>query len=231
MSSSSSASGALADKQPSDEEVVPRILEGDVASFEVIMRRYNQRLFRVVRSILSCEQDVEDVLQETYARAFEHLGQFAGRAKFSTWLTKIAVHAAMAHRRRLSRWRLVENKNLEVKAAIHAHDTALAEQQASNQELRELLIQAIDGLPSDLRSVFVLRDVEGASTHDCAACLDLSEANVKVRLHRARAMLRERIDAEIGEEVRQLFEFGRQRCHRLVQAVLATLTGNSTVNS
>jgi RNA polymerase sigma-70 factor (ECF subfamily) len=207
-----------------DEELVARILSGDSASFESIMRRYNQRLFRVVRSIVGDDDETEDVLQETYVRAFEHLEQFAGRARFSTWLTKIAVHDALARRRRRGRSQAVDFGDPENMSMVPRHNAPSAEQQASNQELRALLTAAVDALPDDLRTVFAMRMIEELDTAETAHCLEITEANVKVRLHRARALLQRRIDRQWGADVREIYEFGGARCDRIVRAVLARIT-------
>ncbi len=209
----------------SDEAIVGRVLDGDFASFELIMRRYNQRLFRIARSIVSDDNESEDVLQETYVRAFEHLDQFAGRARFSTWLTKIAIHEALARRRKLARSPAVDWSAPENVRMVPLTPRPSAEQEASLKELNLLLTRAVDELPEDLRTVFAMRLIEGLDTSETASCLDLTEANVKVRLHRARAVLRERIDAQIGVEARQLYQFGGARCDRIVKAVLARIAG------
>lgn len=205
-----------------DEDIVARVLDGDLASFEQIMRRYNQRLFRVARSIVGDDNETEDVLQETYVSAFEHLAQFAGRAKFSTWLTRIAVNAAIARRLRRSRMRAVDFNDPENTFMVPRTE-ASAEQQASVRELGKVLTNAVDALPEDLRVVFALRMIQGLDTHESAGCLQLTESNVKVRLHRARTILRDHIDEQIGVEVRQLYEFGGERCDRIVRTVLARL--------
>ncbi len=207
----------------SDGEAVHRVLNGDAASFELLMRRYNQRVFRVVRSIVTDDAEAEDVVQEAYVRAFENLQQFAGRATFSTWLTKIAVYEAMARQRRRKFVQFVDlsdpkNANLEP-----LMENQQAEQSASVNELRAVLAKAIDGLPDELRTVFTMRVVEEVDTAETAACLDLSEANVKVRLHRARSLLRHRIDEQIGAGVRKVYQFDGDRCNRIVEAVLARL--------
>jgi RNA polymerase sigma-70 factor, ECF subfamily len=207
-----------------DEEIVSRVLAGDRASFELIMRRYNQRLFRVVRGILRNDDETEDVLQDTYVRAFEHLSQFSGRAKFSTWLTRIAVHESLA---RLKRGRRLQTMDFDAPENMHMvphHNAPSAEHQTSNKELGALLSKAVDELPLDLRMVFALRMIEGLDTTESADCLELSESNVKIRLYRARAQLRKRIDAQIGTEVRSLYEFGGSRCDRIVQAVFKRLS-------
>ena len=216
--------GQLAPAFLLDEDIVSRVLAGDLASFELIMRRYNQRLFRIVRSILGDDDETEDVLQEAYVRAYEHLEQFAGRAKFSTWLTKIAVHEALARRRRRGRAKVVDFDDPENTRMVPLTASPSAEQEASTKELATLLTKAVDELPDDLRIVFAMRMIEGLDTSESASCLDLTEANVKVRLHRARAVLRDRIDAQLGTEVRQLYEFGGKRCDRIVRAVLVRLS-------
>jgi RNA polymerase sigma-70 factor (ECF subfamily) len=206
-----------------DEEIVDRVLEGDLSSFELIMRRYNQRLFRIARSIVGEDNETEDVLQQTYVSAFEHLPQFAGRARFSTWLTRIAIHEALARRMRRSRMQVVDFLDPENTRMAPRTTEPSPEQHASAKELGNLLTKAVDALPEDLRLVFALRMIEGLDTSESASCLQLTEANVKVRLHRARAMLRDHIDDQIGVEARQLYEFGGQRCDRIVRAVLARL--------
>lgn len=207
-----------------DEEVVRRVLDGDTASFELIMRRYNQRLFRVIRSIVSDEAEAEDVMQEAYLNAYKHLRQFEGRSAFSTWLTKIAVYEATARRRKDRRFRLVVPGNAETDAMGSSSLDRDAAQEASLNELRHLLASAVDALPPDLRLVFTLRMVEGLSTNQTAECLNLTPSNVKVRLHRSRSALQAWIDNRIGEEVRQLYVFAGEHCDRVVQTVLERLT-------
>ena len=201
-----------------DEEVVRRVLAGDVAAFELILRRYNQRLYRVARSIVGDDGEAEDVVQETYLRAYEHLSQFAGRSSFATWLTRIAVHEAFARRRCRQRVRLVdmhETEALTMDPFTEAHD------EVSTRELGDVLREAIDALPGDFRVVFTLRLVEGRSTQDADECLGLSPANVKVRLHRARSQLRQTVERRLGEEVRRLYQFDGERCDRIVRFVMS----------
>lgn len=216
---------AQATSELSDEAVVARVLAGETALFEIVMRRYNQRLYRVARSILRDDSEAEDVMQEAYVRAYQHLNQFAGRAKFSTWLTRIAVHEALARSYRRNRF-----------ADLSAHDSADSsplgdpmnnipthaaspEEQVSNSELRGLLEQAILQLPESYRSVLMLRDLEELSTADAAECLQISEENVKVRLHRARALLRRELYARTGRTLTETFQFQAPRCDRVVRNV------------
>jgi len=209
-----------------DEEIVRRVLGGELAAFEVIMRRYNQRIFRAVRSIVGNDDEAEDVVQETYVRAYEHLGQFARRAKFSTWLTKISIHEALARRRRLARVEIVDLGAPENVDMLPHSDDPKADHELGMQELGPVLTEAVDALPDSLRTVFTLRIVEELGTDETAACLELSVENVKVRLHRARVLLRREIDARLGVAVRELYQFGGARCDRIVAAVLSRLAEN-----
>jgi RNA polymerase sigma-70 factor (ECF subfamily) len=207
----------------SDEQVIERVLEGDAASFELIVRRYNQRLFRVARSIVGDDAEAEDVVQEAYMRAYEHLGQFEGRSKFSTWLTKIAVYEALARRRARRRLRLAPTDEREIDAMGPPAAHRDASDAACQHELGRLLASAVDALPTELRLVFTLRMVEELSTNEAAECLDLTPANVKVRLHRARSALQSWIDARLGEEARQLYAFAGERCNRIVANVMSRI--------
>jgi RNA polymerase sigma-70 factor (ECF subfamily) len=205
-----------------DEEIVERILGGETALFELLMRRHNQRLYRVTRAIVGDDREAEDVTQDAYVRAFEHLDQFAGRATFSTWLTRIAVHEASARLRRRSR--LID---IEESMPTLASTAAGPEQRAADHELGEAIEAAVDALPEVYGSVFMLREVEGLSTAETAACLEINEETVKTRLHRARALLRNHITARIGATVRETFQFAGPRCDRTVAAVMARIAGSS----
>ena len=154
-----------------DEEVVRRVRGGETALYETIMRRYNQRLYRVPRSILRSESEAEDVMQETYVRAFTHLDQFAGRASFSTWLTRIAINEALARVRRQGRYEAFDDEGANVEALMDPNPSENPERLAFTGELRGLIEWAIDSLPNGTREVFVLREVEGLSTLEVAACL------------------------------------------------------------
>jgi len=211
----------------SDEEVVSRVLGGETALFEIIMRRYNQRLYRVAQSILRNDAEAEDVMQDAYVRAYQHLGQFEGRAKFSTWLTRIAVHEALARAHRRSR---VQELDAEPSGGYMdplISNTPDPEQQVSDHELVALLQTAVLALPTSYRSVLMLRDIEEMSTTETAQALDLTEENVKVRLHRARALLRREMFARAGAQRGNAFPFMGARCDRMVQAVMERIAALS----
>ena len=209
----------------SDEEVVRRVEAGERALFEILMRRYNQRLFRVARAIVRDDAEAEDVVQQAYVNAFTHLGQFAGTARFSTWLTRIATHEALARIRRRGRYLEIEHMGDgedDVIEALRAREPT-PEKQASDGELRRALEAALDALPQIYRSVFILRDVEGLSTSEAADCLEVTEDVVKTRLHRARALLREELYERAGVSSGSVFAFLGARCDRLVASVFARL--------
>ena len=216
-----STASTLAAGPMTDEEVVGRVRAGETALFEVIMRRYNQRLFRVALSILGNDDEAEDVTQDAYVRSYMHLDQFEGRAKFSTWLTKIAVHEALARLR--ARQRIVEidaTSGAGEDRMVLESKSPSPEQEVMTHTIKIVLESAIEKLPETYRSVFMMREVEGMSTAETAECLDLSEESVKVRLHRARSMLRKHIYAETGAAKVGAFQFLGARCDRMVASVL-----------
>jgi RNA polymerase sigma-70 factor (ECF subfamily) len=207
----------------SDEEVVRRVRAGETGLFEVVMRRYNQRLYRVARAILRDDAEAEDVTQQAYVNAYRHLDQFAGLAMFSTWLTKIAVHEALACARRRGRFdehqEAVDDWDGDTMGALKSPGPD-PERQAFAGELRALIESAIEALPEHYRAVFVMRDVEGMSTAESAECLDITEETAKTRLHRARMLLRDALYERAGIESAAAFSFEAPRCDRVVAAVL-----------
>lgn len=217
----------------SDEEVVARVLAGETSMFEIVMRRYNQRLYRVAGAILRNDGEAEDVMQDAYVRAYEHLDQFAGRAKFSTWLTRIAVHEALARQRRGNRYQELEPMSDSDGDPMDgfASMALTPEEQVSNSEIRSLLEKAVEKLPDAYRTVFVLRDIEEMSTIDTANVLEISEENVKVRLHRARALLRKTLYDRTGIERKEAFNLHAVRCDRVVKNVFERIQRHAfTVN-
>ena len=204
-----------------DEEVVARVLGGERALFEILMRRHNPRLFHTARAIVRDDAEAEDVMQDAYVRAFAALGQLQGRAKFSTWLTRIAVNEALARRRRAGRQThldtIMDDENEPSLVATHQDDPERAN---GNRELGAVLEAAIDSLPAGYRVAFVLREVDGLSTAEAAQCLEITEDALKVRLHRAHLALRVLVEAQLGEAVKQVYGFEATRCNRVVAAVL-----------
>ena len=199
-----------------DAVVVSRIRGGETHLFELLMRRHNQRVFRVARAIVADGDEAEDVMQDAYVRAFAALDRFEGRARFSTWLTSITIHEALARKRR---GRTRTDGDVE-----QLMDPARGPAEiASAAELRPLLETAIARLDDPFRLVFVLRAVEQMSVREVSDCLDIDEATVKTRYFRARATLKGLL-AEHAEVVApNLFDFPRLRCDRIVARVLQRL--------
>ncbi len=206
----------------SDEELVSKILAGEQVWFQAIMRRYNQRLFRLMKAYVRDDNEAEDILQDGYVRAYEHLNQFSGRSKFSTWLTRIMINEALGRLRRRKRLISMEDSVMGSEEEIDGK-AANPEEQVQRRQLRRILEEAVGSLPRHYRVVFMMREVEGMSTEETAGCLSIGEEAVKTRLFRARAMLRKRITEQAGSTVRELFHFAGDRCDRIVERVMARI--------
>ena len=210
-----------------DEDIVQQILEGNTALFELIMRRYNERLYRAARAITRDEREAEDVMQQAYVNAFSNLRQFKGHAQFATWLTRIAINEALARVRSRGRYERLDDGASNVRTFMSLNSTPDPERQAFTGELRDLLEWAIDTLPDGAREAFVLRDVEGLSTAETAASLGVSEDVVKTRLSRARGALRRALLERAGASASDAFRFQRPRCDRVVALVLSRISASS----
>ena len=206
-----------------DEDIVADVLGGHTALFEILMRRHNERVYRAARAILKDESEAEDVMQQAYVNAYAHLRQFNGRAKFSTWLTRIAINEALARVRRVRNHERVNESTVDMESNMNRVAPVDPERQAVAGELRGVLESAIDRLPDGAREVFVLREVEGMSTAEVAAALDVSEDVVKTRLSRGRAAIRRELLARTGSSAPDVFRFYRPRCDRVVAHVLGRI--------
>ena len=203
----------------SDEDIIERVRTGETPLFEELMRRYNQRAYRVARAIVKDEAEAEDVMQQAYLNAFTHLRQFAERAKFSTWLTRIVIHEALGRRRR-SRPADQTATDSEVEAMSRAESAGPSpERQAYASELKRLVEESVDALPDSYRAVFMLREIEGLSTSETAEGLELGEEAVKTRLHRAKAIVRRELFARAGGTTAGAFTFHLTRCDTVVRRV------------
>jgi RNA polymerase sigma-70 factor (ECF subfamily) len=195
----------------------------DRAAFELLMRRHNQRIYRVVRSILRGADEIEDVIQQAYLQAFTHLDQFGGNARWSTWVCRIAINEALARIRQRGRFVSIDAASEEAMADFSKGPNSDPERAAAGREFGHLVERAIDELPDIYRSVLILREVEGMTTEETAGVLDVEVDVVKTRLHRARAALRASLENRVGEQMQNAFTFGNERCDRVVAAVLAKL--------
>jgi RNA polymerase sigma-70 factor, ECF subfamily len=204
-----------------DDEVIARVLAGDTAIFELLMRRYNQRVYRCVRGIVSDDNEAQDVMQQAYVNAFAGLASFQGRSSFSTWLTRIALNEALA-RVKPGPLRLVGVEEERVgELRSQAPDP---EHRAAAAQMGRIVELEGAALPVMYRSVLLMREVEGLTTGETAECLGISEDTVKTRLHRARTMLRDQLFQRAGVTFDDLFTFGTSRCDRLVETVLRRIS-------
>jgi RNA polymerase sigma-70 factor, ECF subfamily len=203
-----------------DDQVIERVCAGEIELFEVVMRRYNQRIYRTVRSILRDDDEAVDVMQEAYLNAYSHLRDFSGRARFSTWLTRIAVHEAFARLRRRRRLEPLEDSDSE---DLMTSQGPGPDERASDGELRAFMEEAVDTLPETFRTTFMLRAVEHLSVAETAEVLGIPEETVKTRHHRARERLQNALTERVGEALPQLFGFHRPRCDKVVAFVLGRI--------
>lgn len=205
----------------SDEQIIERVLAGEIDLFEIVMRRNNQRLFRAARAILRDDSEAEEVLQESYVRAYVHLSSFEGRARLSTWLTKIVIHEASARLRRNRKHSSLEDMEHEEMSEDGAFDRP--DDVASSKELAGLAAAAIDRLPVAFRAVFMLRAVEGLSGVETAECLGVPEETVKTRLFRARAQIQKELEQRFTGSLGDVHRFLAERCDRVVIGGLARI--------
>jgi RNA polymerase sigma-70 factor (ECF subfamily) len=201
-----------------DATIVERVLTGDSALFELLMRRYNRLLYRLARGILRDDDEARDVVQAAYIRAYYHLEQFRGPAGFKGWLARIAVNEALGRARRASSIAEADRHMLS-----HPDFGAEPESAASSRDLLRILQAAIDRLPQDFRQVFMLRGVEQLSIAETAELLEIKPATVKTRFHRARQMLQELLHRKLDDVARDTFPLGGQRCDAIVGTVLARI--------
>ena len=196
---------------------------GDAALYELLMRRHNQRLYRAIRAVLRGDREVEDVMQQAYLNAYLHLDQFRGAARFSTWLTRIAVNQAIRRSRTdARRHEVITPSDRDELVIDHAPAPGLdPEHTMYGQELKEVIEGLLESLPESYRLVFVLREVEGLSTADAAECLAINEDTVKTRLHRAKGLLQAQLDKRLGPATSSVYAFHLSRCDRVVSAVMA----------
>jgi RNA polymerase sigma-70 factor (ECF subfamily) len=209
-------------QQPwTDEQVIARVVGGELPVFELLMRRHNERVYRTIRSILKDEAEAEDAMQAAYLHAYAHLREFEARSSFVTWLTRIAVHEALGRKRKQARVDLEEDFD---SLRTPGRDP---EEQTLDHEHRQLLEKAIDQLPEHYRVVFVLRQVQELSVEETAQCLDIKAETVKTRLHRARALLRRALLEQLEQGAGEVMPFHAPRCDRVVSLVMLQILPKS----
>lgn len=208
-----------------DEQLVDLARAGNEDAIRTLVRRHNQLLFRTARSVVRNDAEAEDVVQAAYVKAFTHLEGFRGEARFSTWLTRIAINEAISRLR--GRKRTVDLDQIDNEAArggaqvIQFPTSAVdPENEASRREVRAILERAVDALPVGFRQVFVLREIQGLSTEETAEELAIKPETVKTRLHRARRMLRGGIEQQLSGAFSALFPFDGARCVSMADRVV-----------
>jgi RNA polymerase sigma-70 factor (ECF subfamily) len=211
-----------------ERDLVARAQRGERDAFRAIMKRCNQRLFRVARAIVGDDAEAEDVVQDAYLGAFAHLDAFRGEASIFTWLTRITINEANQHLRR--RRPIVGLEAVEAAQASGGgvimfpnSDTLTPEADAARAQVRRLIEAAIDDLPEAFRLVFILRDIEDCSAAEAANSLGVREETVKTRLHRARRLLRTALHQKMVSTVGEAFPFLGRRCERITEAVLGRI--------
>jgi RNA polymerase sigma-70 factor (ECF subfamily) len=219
-------------------ELAERIAGGDSAAFEVLMRRFNSRLFRVARAILRDDADAEDALQDAYIEAYRHMGDFRGASALGTWLTRIVTNSALMRLRSQRRHRVVVPIGEHRGPAGESPEVDVADDKtesppnaALRAELRRVLERRIDSLPLAFRTVFVLREVQELSVQETAESLAIPAATVRSRLFRARALLREALAHDMDNATGDVFAFDGARCDRIVAGVLARISAAASATS
>jgi len=209
----------------SDADIVHRVLSGEKELYEILLRRNNQTLYRIIRTYLKEQEEIEDVMQNTYLKAYEKLHQFKYNSKFSTWLIRIGINEALArlkikgkvftlHR---SNDNFVHDKILEIPDSSQIDP----ERKVIRKEAKQMLENAIDKLDTKYKNVYILREVEGMRIAEVSDCLKISISNVKVRLHRAKAKIKENLYESTSKK--ELFEFGSNKCDNLVDKVMKAI--------
>jgi RNA polymerase sigma-70 factor (ECF subfamily) len=211
-----------------DTELVRRALGRDEAAVRAIITANNRRLYRLARGILRNDSEAEDVVQETYVRAFTHLADFRGDSSLATWLSRIAMNEALGRLRRRRpgvEWSSLPEGTLEAQIIQFPLSSAASDPEKSmaQREIQHVVEHAIDELPEAFRLVFITRVVEGMNVEETAEILKIRPETVKTRLHRARALLRDNVEKKIGPVVMEAFPFAGRRCERLTDVVLRRL--------
>lgn len=204
----------------SDAYLIKAILAGEKNLYTQIVRRHNQRLYRVGMSILNDEMEVEDAMQVAYINAYENLGKFEFRASFTTWLTRILINECFLRLRKKGKMMNMDDEYLEfAMQQQQLHSTHSPANKVLNAELKNILEDAVRKLPEIYRTVFVMREIENMNVAETQECLGINEVNVKVRLNRAKAMLRGLLNDYYKKD--DILHFHLSKCDILSDKVMA----------
>jgi RNA polymerase sigma factor (sigma-70 family) len=201
-----------------DSAVIGEIIRGDKNRYAVLMQKYNQRLYRICKAYLSDEAEIEDVMQETYIKAYTSLRSFEGRSSFGTWISRILINETLQRLRSMKKTGILEESDKARLVADHTNP----ENKSMNKELKSIIEKNIDALPENYRIVFIMREVEKANVAETAEILAISESNVKVRLNRAKEMLKRSLLQSYP--LAELYDFNLVRCARVANNVLSRIS-------
>lgn len=211
------------DNAMSDEDLVKRVVAGDKELYELLMRRHNQKLYRVIAGYISNHDDIADTMQDTYLRAYEKLYQFKFNAKFSTWLIRIGINMALARIKSKKHIQLNQMSEEVQKTLLNKMESSRPnpEKKIIQQEAKQILENAIQNLEPKYRVIYILREIENMNMAEIVDCLEITNVNAKVRLHRARVMIKK--DLYGLSSTTEMFEFGSKKCDALVEGVMALI--------
>ncbi|WP_413319636.1 sigma-70 family RNA polymerase sigma factor [Mucilaginibacter sp. Mucisp84] len=197
----------------SDEEIVKRVVNGEKHLYEKLMRKFNERLYRISMSIINDDKEAEDIMQTAYLNAYRQLSNFKYQSSFSTWLIRILINESLLHKKRKAQLEKTLTEHIRID---HQPETPL--DNLMNKELKAILEKAVLTLPEKYRLVFVMREIQGMTTNETMEALEIGESNVKIRLNRAKEMLRTELNSywQPGE----LLGFNLTRCDVIVNYVM-----------
>lgn len=206
-------------EQYTDLEVIQKIVSGEVELFEILIRRYNPSLYKVGRSYKYNHEDTQDLMQDSYIDAFTALSRFEYRSSFKTWIIKIMLNNCYKKQQKWASKNIVTSEIYENSIPMYSnnHHTDIYKT-ITNRELNFVIEQSLLKIPIEYRLVFTLREVNGLNVAETADVLNISEANVKVRLNRAKAMLRKEVEKSYSAE--DIYEFNLVYCDVMVQKVM-----------
>jgi RNA polymerase sigma factor (sigma-70 family) len=208
-----------------DAHIVKRIIAGEKELFEILLRRYNQTLYRVIRGYLKDKDEVKDAMQNAYLKAFDKLSQFQGNSLFSTWLIRIGINEALLRLKDIKKGKTVyldPFPGTKTELIDQIPDKQMNPEKAIiRQEANQLLEQAIDNLPEKYRVIYILKEIEGYENTQIEEALGISASNVKVRLHRAKTLLKDSLYQLTSNG--SVFEFGNTNCDAVVNFVMSRI--------
>lgn len=211
-------------QQLTDNDIIDRVVDNEIPLFEVLIRRYNPYLYKIGRSYGYNHEDVEDLMQETFINAYQHLKGFNKHSSFKTWLVRIMLNNCYSKKQKassrneLTTQNFFDEKTIPMFSEMSSNET---EKVVGNRELSMVIEKAIKKIPFDYRLVFTLREINGFSIAETANTLNITETNVKVRLNRAEAMLRKEVAKMYlpGE----IFQFNLIYCDKIVNNVMSRI--------